>query len=335
MEQTLGKRIAAFRKKNGMTQEGLAEKLGITAQAVSKWENDQSCPDITMLPRLAEIFHVSTDELLGIGREKAQEAEIVPPEPEKESGVNLEINLENSKKNSVAVAVLVLLVGGVLLLGSILQWDLTFWSVFWPSALLIFGLSGIRPGFSFLRVGCALVGGYYLLCLLKVIPDSFQLSKNMIFPLLLVFVGLNLLGKALRKPERPWIRIGKNGKTVASVNKNHFTKGGESFSCAASFGEKHYEVQLPRLSSGEAAVSFGELAVDLTGCTQIVDGCRLNVSCSFGELILCVPKNCRIEPAITTAFAEYNVSGHPDADAPVTIRVEGSVNFGEIVVKYV
>ena len=56
MAETLGKRIAEHRKRLGLTQDALAEKLGITAQAVSKWENDLSCPDITMLPKLAEIF---------------------------------------------------------------------------------------------------------------------------------------------------------------------------------------------------------------------------------------------------------------------------------------
>ena len=42
MEETMGKRIAANRKRLGLTQDGLAEKLGITAQAVSKWENEVS-----------------------------------------------------------------------------------------------------------------------------------------------------------------------------------------------------------------------------------------------------------------------------------------------------
>ena len=63
MEQTIGRRIAENRKRLGMTQDQLAEKLGVTAQAVSKWENAQSCPDITMLPRLAEIYGISTDAL--------------------------------------------------------------------------------------------------------------------------------------------------------------------------------------------------------------------------------------------------------------------------------
>ena len=65
MEQTLGKRIVRHRKQLGLTQDQLAEKLGVTAQAVSKWGNDQSCPDITMLPKLAAIFGTTTDALLG------------------------------------------------------------------------------------------------------------------------------------------------------------------------------------------------------------------------------------------------------------------------------
>ena len=65
MEETLGKRIMRHRKDLGLTQDQLAEKLGVTAQAVSKWENDQSCPDITMLPKLANIFGTTTDQLLG------------------------------------------------------------------------------------------------------------------------------------------------------------------------------------------------------------------------------------------------------------------------------
>jgi len=55
MEQTIGNRIKQLRKSRSMTQDQLADKLGVTAQAVSKWENDQSCPDIAMLPAKAPI----------------------------------------------------------------------------------------------------------------------------------------------------------------------------------------------------------------------------------------------------------------------------------------
>ena len=64
MEMTLGKRIAALRRQRQLKQENLADLLGISPQAVSKWENDQTCPDIGLLPKLAEILGVSVDELL-------------------------------------------------------------------------------------------------------------------------------------------------------------------------------------------------------------------------------------------------------------------------------
>ena len=61
----LGKRIAQYRKEQGLTQEVLAQELGVTNQAVSKWELDQSCPDIQLLPQLADIFGITVDELFG------------------------------------------------------------------------------------------------------------------------------------------------------------------------------------------------------------------------------------------------------------------------------
>lgn len=57
--------IVTHRKKLGLTQEGLAQRLGVTNQAVSKWESGQSCPDITLLPALADIFGITIDELFG------------------------------------------------------------------------------------------------------------------------------------------------------------------------------------------------------------------------------------------------------------------------------
>lgn len=61
----LNEKIAFLRKQNGLTQEEVANKLGVTNQAVSKWELSQSCPDIELLPKLAHIFNVSVDKLLG------------------------------------------------------------------------------------------------------------------------------------------------------------------------------------------------------------------------------------------------------------------------------
>ncbi|MDR2558299.1 MAG: helix-turn-helix domain-containing protein [Oscillospiraceae bacterium] len=63
--KTLSENILNLRKSSGLTQENLAERLNISFQAVSKWENEQSSPDIALLPALAEIFGVSIDRLFG------------------------------------------------------------------------------------------------------------------------------------------------------------------------------------------------------------------------------------------------------------------------------
>lgn len=69
MKKTLGTMIAELRKQHGMTQLELAEKMGVTDKAVSKWERDLSCPDINSLPKLAEILDVSVEELMQIKKE--------------------------------------------------------------------------------------------------------------------------------------------------------------------------------------------------------------------------------------------------------------------------
>ena len=69
MKKTLGTMIAELRKQHGMTQLELAEKMGVTDKAVSKWERDLSCPDINSLPKLAEILGVSVEELMQVKKE--------------------------------------------------------------------------------------------------------------------------------------------------------------------------------------------------------------------------------------------------------------------------
>ena len=76
MNETIGNRIAKYRKANGLTQEALANLMGVSSQAVSKWETDASCPDISALPQLCRILGISTDELL---TGKSNEVKLVPP----------------------------------------------------------------------------------------------------------------------------------------------------------------------------------------------------------------------------------------------------------------
>ncbi|MBR7092427.1 MAG: helix-turn-helix transcriptional regulator [Clostridia bacterium] len=73
MYYNLGEKLKSLRKARDLTQEQLAERLGLSAQAVSKWETNASYPDISLLPVLANFYGVTTDELLGVDVTKAKE----------------------------------------------------------------------------------------------------------------------------------------------------------------------------------------------------------------------------------------------------------------------
>ena len=75
-KKTLGMMIASLRKEKGMTQLDLAEKIGVTDKAVSKWERDLSCPDVNTISQLAELFGISVDELMQIKSEVQEEKKI-------------------------------------------------------------------------------------------------------------------------------------------------------------------------------------------------------------------------------------------------------------------
>ena len=82
MEMTIGKRIAALRREKNLKQDDLAQMLEVSPQAVSKWENDQTCPDISLLPKLAKILGVSVDELLS-GKQALQPVVTLVPEDQR------------------------------------------------------------------------------------------------------------------------------------------------------------------------------------------------------------------------------------------------------------
>lgn len=87
-KKTLGSLISALRRASGMTQKDLAEKLNVSDKAVSRWERDESAPDLTLLPLIADLFHITVDELLR-GQRSA------PSTPVNEDG-----NIEDRKEES-------------------------------------------------------------------------------------------------------------------------------------------------------------------------------------------------------------------------------------------
>ena len=83
MQENIGTNIARLRREHNMKQDELAEMLDVTPQAVSKWENGASMPDIALLPKLANIFGVTIDDLFGADRTPEPDVQMVPPEKRK------------------------------------------------------------------------------------------------------------------------------------------------------------------------------------------------------------------------------------------------------------
>ena len=103
MDMTIGKRITLLRKEKGLTQEELATHMGVSPQAVSKWENDQTCPDISALPKLARLLGVTVDELLE-GKTETTAVRVLPPEQRRDiKDMMLRITVDSAQGDKVRV----------------------------------------------------------------------------------------------------------------------------------------------------------------------------------------------------------------------------------------
>lgn len=108
MKETFGQRFARLRKSFCFKQEDIAEKFNISAQAVSKWENDLSAPDISILPMIADLFNISLDELLG---REVETAKFVPQAERKDiNTMLLKINVLSSDGDKVKVNIPIALI---------------------------------------------------------------------------------------------------------------------------------------------------------------------------------------------------------------------------------
>ena len=110
MENTIRKRIAALRREKGLKQEDIARALDVSSQAVSKWENDQSCPDISLLPKLAKLLGVTVDVLLS-GEEERTQTVLVPEAERKDiKDMMFRIVIDSADGDKVRISVPVALI---------------------------------------------------------------------------------------------------------------------------------------------------------------------------------------------------------------------------------
>lgn len=316
MESTLGKRIAAHRIRLGWTREDLAEKLGVTAQTVDEWEADRTCPDIYMLAKLAQLFGITTDELMGMQTAPRSKA--------------LSFQLTN-RRSQLFFALWVLLSGTFLLINNLMGWDANLWDILWTVGLMTFGISGLIAGFSFFRLGCTLFGGYFLIENLGFL--DFALKKSMLLPVIFVLFGIALVCSAIRKPKARGFTVKHHG-VETWIGKNDREEYPDGFRFRTSFGEQIHRICLPLLRHGEISVCFGSLVLDLTGC-HAFGPALLNASCAFGQLTLRVPRFCRVVSKAGSHFGSVAIQGTPWETADQTLTLCGDVSFGEIVIQYV
>ena len=99
--KTIGEKINTLRKQRNMTQDELAEKMGVSSQAVSKWEKDLSIPDLPVLLELSDFFHISLDDLV---KEKEESVQLVPEGQRKDiNEMLLRVNVHTVKGDKVRV----------------------------------------------------------------------------------------------------------------------------------------------------------------------------------------------------------------------------------------
>ena len=234
----------------------------------------------------------------------------------------------DTRSGSIGIAVLVLSVGGLTLLSQLLGWGVSFWSILWPTTLLVFGIFGIMPKFSFFRLGCLVFGGYFLLENLNVLP--FDLGWGLVLPTILLLFGISLLVDALHKPKKHR-HIGKSEHT-AQIN---FSTDDDFLNYVASFGDDRRTVSMSRLAEGTINTSFGDYTVDLSEVEEVAEACSLAVNCSFGELTLRIPRQYQVCCDSSTSLASVEITGQPDGNPRATISISANVSFGQINIQYI
>lgn len=318
---TMGKRILYHRKRLGLTQDQLADRVGVTAQAVSKWEHDLSCPDVATLPRLAEIFGITTDELLG-----AQP----PADRQREAGPSGNWSFTwRWDRGGLAFALFLILTGGVYVAVTVLNLEVSFWSVLWPMAILFLGFSGCLTRLSVFGVGTMAAGLYFLLVNLGLIPSL--ITWPIIVGLLLVLCGLSILleGRKPRVRQEKTRKPKEDGKPLREYAVND-----GNIHTAVAFCSHRVLVDTPRLEGGSVDVAFGSLVLDLSGCQQVADGCRIHVDAAFSSLVLQLPKRFRVVTNLDQTGASVEVTGQPEAVCQGAIQLYGDCAFGTLKIQY-
>lgn len=328
-QQTMGKRIAQLRKEKGYTQEQLAELVGVSAQAVSKWENDVSCPDISILPQLSTVLGVTTDELLG-AKPIEPHVVIVDSQTAKQSGrKGFSVDLgSGARKEGIWFALLVIVLGVAFLIQKVGNLSFGIWGIVWPAVIIAFGISWCIRRFSIFSLAVVALGVYFVLFNLHVI--AFVLTWGVIWPSLLVLLGLTILYETL-VPHKHKSCVFSSGdkKPVSEYNDDN---GFIRYDC--SFCDEERKIILDELTGGDIDLAFGKGTIDLTEIKRVRPGSKLNVDVSFGSMDLIVPKRIRVFVRSDKSFGSIQTIGESNPEAAESLAINGDVSFGSMNIRY-
>lgn len=324
-ESTLGKRISYHRKRLGLTQEQLADRVGVSAQAVSKWENDLSCPDINLLPELADIFGITVDALLG--KEPAHPVE--PVEAEDSHG-RKQFHMEWKPLEGIWFAIYILCIGSLLLLTALQpELGVSWWTILWTTALFIGGLAAMVHKPSFFPLAVTLAGAYFLVTEFGLWKVSFGWS--VVIPAFLLLWGVSLLIDVLS--------VGKKRcrQVEASGGETRYDCTDGWMVCEMSFRESTCAVATPLLRGGRIETSYGDFCIDLSDCKAVAPDCRIKLKLSFGDLTLRVPQRfaVSIDRCGGSFTGDIEFFGEPSQTPEGTISLDPNVSFGDLSIKYV
>ena len=342
MEQneTLGKRIAALRKEKGLTQEQLAEKVGVSAQAVSKWENDVSCPDITLLPLLADILGVTVDELLGV---KPIEPHVIildkdeAPKREKKESFNFEWNKHrySGQWSTIAFCIGAILICLLFILRSFPELglfqnygDVSAWDYVWPIVIFTIGLISVRDHLIFGSL-FILWGVYEFLCSTIPAMGAYQIKWYVV----LLVIAVILLVKTIIGKKR-WVKVKKGNDCEDHTPTLDVSQEDDYLDADMSFGSGVITYDGERMRGGSIDMNFGDYKVDFRNVKTFADGCLLEIDQNFGNLTIYLPTHVRLVKSSDTSFGSFATYGEPNPGATQAIIIRADVNFGTLQVKY-
>jgi transcriptional regulator with XRE-family HTH domain/predicted membrane protein len=346
-KETLGKRIAQLRKAKGYTQEQLAEKVGVSAQAVSKWENDISCPDITLLPLLADLFGVTVDELLGV---KPVEPHVIVLDKDERKdddqakgnrdGFYWEWNKGSGKWSTIAFCIGMILVCLLFILRRMtplfpdfVEGGITLkaWNYVWP--LLVFTAGLITLGSS-TAAGIAIMAfGGYEFVRRTLLPYGISLIGIPWYVILLIFAVALLVITIYHEIRGKRVYREHNGKHVKAPVMD-VSQEDDRLEADMSFGSGVITYESETLKGGNIDTNFGEYTVDFTNVKTFAENCLVDVSQNFGSLTILLPRKVNLVKSSDTSFASFAVIGNADPDADQRVIIRGDVNFGTLQVKY-